>query len=199
MKYYHDHAAEYIESTIHADMSAAYDMVEKYLKPNASVLDVGFGSARDMLYFSRRGYDVEGIDIEEEFVNHAEMLNLKAYLADALSFKSEKKYDLIWCCASLLHLPREKLAPTIRHLCSLLKNDGILFLSMKYSSREDGYDEKERYFTYIHEKDVTSFPSRIVERKITSDFTRDDVKWINMIIRNPQMKYDADKAANSCI
>ena len=51
MKYYKEHYQEYIESTITNDVKDNYQMVEKYLHKGDRILDVGFGSARDMLYF----------------------------------------------------------------------------------------------------------------------------------------------------
>ena len=40
---------------------------EKYLPKKALILDIGFGSGRDMIYFKSIGYEVEGIDTSLEF------------------------------------------------------------------------------------------------------------------------------------
>ena len=49
--YYDINAKEYIESTINCDMSLHYQKFLKYLPKTGKILDVGFGSGRDMIYF----------------------------------------------------------------------------------------------------------------------------------------------------
>jgi 2-polyprenyl-3-methyl-5-hydroxy-6-metoxy-1,4-benzoquinol methylase len=183
LKYYSEHAEEYIESTLHTDMRTAYGMVEKYIGEGASILDVGFGSGRDMIYFSSKGYDVEGIDMEERFVTHALKQNLVVHLGDAMTYQTSKKYDLVWCCACLLHLQRAEIKEAIDNLYSLLKTKGIFFISMKYSSKEDGYDDQGRFFTYFSKKDIDGFPYPIEEIALTKDAKREDLEWVNLIIK----------------
>lgn len=182
MKYYHDHSDEYIGSTFDCSMDREHDFVLPFLKKGARILDVGFGSGRDMVFFGKLGFEVSGIDAEEGFVRRARSLGLDVTEADVRSFVTDKRYDLVWCSASLLHLKRDELLPTVSRLRGFLKEDGILYLSLKYTEREDGYDEKGRYFTYFHERDLESFPFRILKLQYTDDPTRDYFKWIEMIL-----------------
>ena len=57
MKYYSDNSKQYIDSTINCDMAEQYNLFLKYFS-GKSILDVGFGSARDMLHFQSLGYIV---------------------------------------------------------------------------------------------------------------------------------------------
>ena len=67
--YYTKNAKAYEEETRNADRSSVYSFLRPYLpKGKLSVLDVGFGSGRDRLYFKSLGYDVEGIDTSLPFV-----------------------------------------------------------------------------------------------------------------------------------
>ena len=52
--YYKVNKDEFINSTINCDMSFHYNMFEKYLNIGDSVLEVGFGSGRDYVYFSKK-------------------------------------------------------------------------------------------------------------------------------------------------
>ena len=153
-EFYQKNASSYIEETITSDLSHEYDLVLPYLIKGAEILDVGFGSSRDMLFFQRQGYRVEGFDLSTEFVLHAKELGLPVWKEDVRTFSSSKRYDLIWCCCSLLHLTRDELGKVIPNLLSHLKKEGILFLSMKVSEREDGEDLKGRYITYLHKEDL---------------------------------------------
>ena len=75
--YYTKNAKAYEEETRNADRSSVYSFLRPYLpKGKLSVLDVGFGSGRDRLYFKSLGYDVEGIDTSLPFVIDAKKKDL---------------------------------------------------------------------------------------------------------------------------
>lgn len=179
--YYKEHSQEYINQTIDANMKEQYVFFEKYLKPKAKILDVGFGSARDMLYFKNKGYDVYGFDLEEEFVKHALTLNLNVKQGDILTFKSNIKFDAIWACASLLHLKSEELLKGIDNLLSCLSDEGIMYLSFKYGDFEGNIEG--RYFTYLNEIKLTKLGLNVIESKITNDVNNRNNKWLNIIIK----------------
>lgn len=183
MSYYGDHIQEYIDSTINSDMAASYAMFEPYVPNGGSILDVGFGSARDMLHFDRRGYEVFGIDAEQGFVEHALSLGLSAKRCDLLEFATERRFDGIWACASLLHLEPEEFPKAINRLLSFLKPNGILFISMKKGQGET-VDEKGRRILFANEESFAKYnPQEILE---TYEKGR-GVHWINVVIKNGKM------------
>ena len=179
MSYYSEHAQEYIDSTFGADMSEAYAMFEPYLPKGGSVLDVGFGSARDMLYFSKRGYEVHGIDPEIAFVGHAKSLGLEAEVGDVLTYKTDKRYDGIWACASLLHPKADQLRDAIGKLLYILKDKGVLFISMKEGNSEY-IDDKGRPMLLVGEEIFSGY--NIASMKRTYEEGR-GITWINVAIR----------------
>ncbi len=190
MNYYEEHAEEYVASTIDANMTAAYGMVRKYLPHNGYVLDVGFGSARDMIFFQKEGYQVTGIDNCTAFVSHAKKRGLDVKCIDILSYHTKRKYDLIWCCASFLHLRKEDILPAVLKYLSFLKKDGVLFLSMKYANKNDGCDENGRYFTYFNDQDIESLKPYTKEVVFEKDATRNNLMWVSLVLRNNVNKED---------
>ena len=52
MNYYSKNYKECINKTKNVDMKEYYNVFEMYLKPNSKILDIGFGSGRDSLYFN---------------------------------------------------------------------------------------------------------------------------------------------------
>ena len=173
--YYSEHYNEYIDSTMHTDMSHIYAIFEPLLK-GKRILDVGFGSGRDMLYFKSKGYEVMGIDPEPVFVKHAKELGLNAVVGDALSFVSDHKFDGIWACASLLHLSKDEMAKAIHHLKTLLNDQGVLFVSLKEGDDET-IDEKGRVMTYVSKEFLEGLGLQILS--ITNDPMGRDIHWIN--------------------
>ena len=179
MSYYSEHATEYIEYTIGADMSAAYSMFEPPLPKGGSVLDVGFGSARDMLHFRDTGFEVYGIDVERSFVDHAKSLGLEAEVGDVLTYETEKRFDGIWACASLLHLKANQLCAAIDRLLYILKDRGVLFISMKEGDSEY-VDEKGRHMRLVGEDAFAGY--NVEATKKTLEEGR-GIVWINVVIR----------------
>ncbi|WP_052435371.1 methyltransferase domain-containing protein [Sulfurospirillum cavolei] len=51
-----------------ADMTSTYKCIEKYLHSNYKVLDIGFGSGRDIKYFNSKKIEIYGIDASKEFI-----------------------------------------------------------------------------------------------------------------------------------
>ena len=175
--YYSKHSSEYIAATIDADMSETYALFEPLLK-GKKILDVGFGSGRDMLYFRSKGYEVYGIDNEPSFVEHAKALGLQVCLEDVLTFQTEERFDGIWANASLLHLSKKRMADAIDRLKGLLKKGGVLFVSLKEGDGET-IDEKGRAMTYINKEYLEDLGFRILS--ITGDALGREVRWVNAV------------------
>lgn len=186
MNYYNEHAKEYIESTKDCDMQMQYDMFLKYLDKGSYILDVGFGSGRDMLYFNSLGYKTKGIDITEKFVENGKSLNLDVEELNVYDLNDKKQYDGIWACASLLHC--EDLEKALNRCYNALKENGIMYASFKYGDFKG--IRNERYFIYLNEISIQEIISKtkfsLIEASITGDVRegRADEKWVNVILKS---------------
>ena len=188
VNYYDLNAKDYIDSTINCDMQFHYKKFLKYLPKTGKILDVGFGSGRDMIYFNSLGYEVDGIDISVEFVNNMKSQGFNVRLESASEINYDNEYDGIWACASLLHIKREELEQTIIKCVNALKKNGIFYCSFKYGNKEIVKDN--RYFNYINEdiikEIVGKYNLHIVELYTTNDvrIDRNNELWLNVIIQN---------------
>lgn len=186
--YYDINAIEYIKCTINCDMSFHYQKFLKYLPKTGKILDVGFGSGRDMIYFKSLGYDVEGIDTSVEFVKNMKEQGFSVKLQSAYEIDDNNKYDGIWACASLLHIRREQLEITIMKCINALKENGVFYCSFKYGDKE--IEKDGRYFNYINEEIIKFIIDEnklyLAESYITNDVRADKNNeiWINVIIQN---------------
>lgn len=150
MSYYSKHAKEYIDSTINVDMRDYYSIFLCYIESSSKILDVGFGSGRDSLYFKNKGYIVTSIDPIKAFCDNASILglkNVKQMSVEDITYENE--FDGIWAFASLLHLESNKLVSVFSKCHKALKDNGVMYVSFKYGDFE-GYIQ-ERYFTYLKE------------------------------------------------
>ena len=182
MSYYDDNAREYIDKTINCDMRAQYSMLLKYVK-KGTLLDVGFGSGRDMLYFKSKGFEVFGIDPTLAFCNHARSLDLNVEQSTIENYNTNKKFDVIWVCASLLHC--KDLNSAFKKCYDLLKQNGIMYVSLKVGEGEENIDN--RYFHYVSHDSLSSIiyknNFKVLKECITEDsLSNRNVDWINCIL-----------------
>lgn len=113
--YYEENATKYIESTISCDMSSLYSFFEKYIHRNGTILDLGFGSGRDSLHFRKQGYEIYGVDPSLSFCKHLDEIGFThVYHLKAQDINFREKFDGIWACTSLLHIPSSKLNPVFK-------------------------------------------------------------------------------------
>ena len=137
MNYYNKHASEYINNTKDVDMKEYYEVFESYLKANSKILDVGFGSGRESLYFKNKGYIVYSIDPIKEFCEYGKSIGLDNVIQMSIEdINYNNEFDGIWACASLLHLKSNKLVEVFNKCNKALKDNGIMFISIKYGDFE---------------------------------------------------------------
>lgn len=128
-----------------------------YLKPPGSILDVGCGSGKETAFFVQQGFQVIGIDLSQSLLKQAQLLHpeldLKLMDMRQLDFANQI-FDGVWANASVLHLDRSDVLPTIREFYRVLKPHGICYVMVKVGQGEEIKKDKKsqgkaRFFTYF--------------------------------------------------
>ena len=193
IEYYNKNVELFVSSTKDVEFNKMQNMLLKYLKKGDYILDLGCGSGRDSKAFLEKGFKVVSVDGSEKLCNIASSyIGQEVIFTTFQKFKSDIKFNGIWACASLLHLPYKDLKEVIKNLRNNLKEEGYFYLSFKYGEFEG--ERNGRYFTNMTEKkfrnlikDILEY--EIVEEKITSDARkgREEEKWLNIILK--KVKY----------
>jgi len=189
LKYYDQNADIFIADTMGIDITETRSRFTACLPDHAYVLDFGCGSGRDTKAFLNMGFLVDATDGSEEMcVRASEYTGIRVKKMLFQELDAYEKYDGIWACASILHLPREELADVIRKMEKALKTGGVLYTSFKYGNTEG--IKNGRYFTYFTEESLNEFwedasSLQIFDRWITQDVRPDrkEEKWINLLAR----------------
>lgn len=187
--YYNQNASDFMAETVKVNFEETQKMFLRYLPKNALILDFGCGSGRDTKYFLEHGYRVEATDGSLEICKAATKISgipVKQMLFQELNEK--QKYDGIWACASILHLPKNILLIVLQKMCDAIKDHGTIYTSFKYGCCER--EKNGRYFTDFTEETFEKFmrqkPGLKIEKTwITSDVRaeRGDERWLNIILR----------------
>lgn len=189
LTYYNQNAAQFYNGTVSVDFTATRQRFLSCLPNPAVILDFGCGSGRDTKAFLDQGYQVEAIDGSEELCKLATQytgIQVRHMLFQGLSGK--EKYDGIWACSSILHLPKDDLADVMRKMTTALKPNGIIYTSFKYGTFSG--ERNGRYFTDMTEAAFADFISNIEALQVEEQWISSDVRpgrgeerWLNLILR----------------
>lgn len=115
-------------------------LLNKYLKQNQKILDIGCGAGTVDFFLASKGHRVLGIDISENALRTAR-INAKRFKLEKkarfklLNFPQEfpaGKYDFIICSEVMEHLPNDKKA--VATITKLLKKEGLIFITTPSSA-----------------------------------------------------------------
>ena len=189
IEYYNQRSEQFTSTTVDLEFSDIQDRFLKYLPEGSLILDYGCGAGRDSRYFIQKGYSVEAIDGSAEMVRIASKtagIPVKQMLFGDL--EETEKYDGIWACASILHVPFAQMADIYNRMYRALKENGILYVSYKYGDFEGL--RNSRYFTDFTEEKFADFLKTVpaltvLEQWVSGDARpgRSEEKWLNVILR----------------
>ena len=97
------------------------------------------------------------------------------------------RYDGIWACASILHLPLDELVNVLKKMARALKKNGVIYTSFKYGDK-DSY-QGDRYYTNMTENRIKDLMMKMPELRILKEWISMDVrpdkseeKWLNLFL-----------------
>ena len=176
------------DATFALSFTEIRDRFVKLLPDKGKIMDLGCGSGRDTLYFSRKGLIVTPVDASRILCDiTTKHTGIKAKRMMFEDLNEVKKYDGIWAYASVEHLPYEQLVDVLKKVHRALKEQGILYISFKYGLFEgvrngrhcmDMNENKfERLIHRIHGLEV-------IEMSVTSDIRQGKQQpWMNVFLR----------------
>ena len=189
LKYYNENAQSFASGTVSVKFTEVQDKFLEKLNPDAYILDFGCGAGRDTKYFLSRGYQVDAVDGSEQLCRIAsEYTGIKVRQMLFQELDEKEKYDGIWACASILHLPKKQLREVLKNMYAALKSKGWSYTSFKYGEFEG--ERNGRHFTdftigtfkdFIHDMQGL----KIEEHWITGDVRpgRGEEKWLNLLLQ----------------
>ncbi len=188
LDYYNRNASAFVKETVCAELKETQDKFLKALN-GKKILDFGCGSGRDTKYFIESGFDVTAIDGSIELCKSAsKYTGIKVSHMLFQELDEVDKYDGIWACSSILHLPKKELKDVFARMADALTSNGIIYTSFKYGDFEG--IRNGRFFTDFTLEIFSDFIKDIEEIEIkdcwvTGDVRpgREDERWLNLILR----------------
>jgi len=134
--FYEDNHQHYFDSTVGIDPAAFLEPLAKLLKPQATILDIGCGSGRDLLWFARRGFHPTGFEQSPSLANLARKhSNCPVMEGDFSCFNfSDLQFSALVFVGSLVHVSQEALPAILASTCQALNPGGLLLITLKEGS-----------------------------------------------------------------
>lgn len=186
--YYTQHAEAYAHTTRAVDMAPLYARFLPHVPSGGLILEAGCGSGRDALAFLQRGYAVEAFDASPELAQLASQhAGIPVKVMRFQELDDTARFDAIWACASLLHVPQREQPGAWRRLWRALKPGGVVYASYKLGQAER-VDESGRAFTDANEDRLSEWLNPLqgivrVETWLTADQRHEQSQtWLNALV-----------------
>ena len=186
--FYEKHHRTYFNTTVNIDPSCFLEALAKRLRPGATVLDIGCGSGRDLLWFSEQGFHPTGFEQSTSLAALArEHSGCDVIVGDFLTFDfSALNYDAVVLIGSLVHVEKDILPKILVEIVQALKENGLMYVSLK--ARQGRCNQADgRIFVLWSPKELE--PIFLGSGLNVEDFfisqskkTRSD-QWLNFLLR----------------
>jgi len=187
--FYRKNAEKYIVSSKIMRMTGQYDFFEKFLPRRFRVLDAGFGSGRDTLYFLGLGCETFAVDVIPEFFDNLSSIGVKnVYCMDVLETPYEHFFDAIWANDFLSMFRLDEYSKVFDRFYDLLADKGYVYISIRSSIKTfmngDTYglsffEDKEEIAKYIEPK----FEVMAMEEFIPENAPLENNIWYQYVLR----------------
>ncbi len=154
-----------------------------------TILDLGCGHGRDCKYFEDKDFNVVGIDLSNEMLKKAKNVCKKSLILNMDIRDISKvpwKFDGVWCCAVLHHIPKEYIDNLLLSIHRIVNDSGVVFLTYKIDSKGYLYRNDLGVSKYYELHDVDDVVKKLesLHFSIINKFIeKKEYKWINIYAR----------------
>jgi hypothetical protein len=183
--FYNKHAVEYA-----ADEGGPNPRLFGFLdrcRPAGKVLELGTGGGVDAETIIARGFDLDATDGSDQLAAIASRRigrTVRTMLFDEL--EALERYDGVYACASLTHVPRDALPGVVSRVYRSLTRGGVVWASFKAGAAE-GDDDLGRHYNYMARDELIGVWERAArwseittETWLGSGYDRRATRWVSV-------------------
>ena len=186
--YYNQNYKELIERYNYATLVSLHKLFNTHIQKSHKVLDIGFGSGRDLQYIRSLGAECWGVDSTQGFVDE---LAKDGYFKERLfcaklpilGLKFDVKFDVVVCIAVIMHLTKDEIKTWVEDVKSYLAIGGKVMVSYFATPRE----KDDRFFedlrnNVVHEIFLDA-GFRLVDEIVSFDGLNREITWRNEVYK----------------
>jgi len=186
--FYEKNHQQYFDSTVGIDPTAFLEPLARLLEPQATMLDIGCGSGRDLRWLAKRGFHPTGFEKAPNLARLArEYSECPVIEGDFCRYDFLKlQFSALIFVGSLVHLPKKELPVILKSTCRALVPNGLVLMTIKEgdgtSSTPDG-----RVFTLWSRADIEKIFNadnlHILDFSRQISKLRSDDTWLGYVLR----------------
>ena len=186
INYYEKNWDKLVTRYENANLANIHNLLLKYSKKDDYILELGFGSGRELNFLYNQGYkNLYGIDASSNFVEFVQKRfnnsNFTHSILPKINIKGE--FNLIYSIAVVMHLPYSTYKELVSNIANKLAKNGKILFSFSLGSRDD----KERNFYEVNEPLLEElFDQKGIikeEELISKDSLNREIRWKNLIYK----------------
>ncbi len=188
LNYYNENHKALIETYNSATLTPLNNLFNKHIKNGDKVLDIGFGSGRDLQYIKTLGAECWGVDASQKFVDHLQKdsyFNNRLFCAKLpmLELEFDIKFNVIVCIAVVMHLTKEELKEWVEDIKNYLAIGGKVIVSYSATPRE----ADERFFEDLRGTVVNQIfldaGFSLIDEISSNDGLNRGIEWRNQVYK----------------
>jgi len=158
------------------------------LEPKATILDIGCGSGRDLLWFARQGFRPTGFEQSPSLASLARKhANCPVIEGDFICYNfSDLQFSALVFVGSLVHVSQEAFPSILTSTCQALIPGGMLLITMK-EGNGTFFAGDGRVFTLWSRQDIEKIfvasKLRILDFSRQKSKLRPDDIWLGYVLR----------------
>lgn len=169
-------AAEAFATDWHAQPAPSdlHALVRHFFLPGLTA-DIGCGSGREVAWLCAQNYPAIGYDASEALLAEARKrypgLSFRSAALPELKGVPQSEFDNVICETVIMHLPSDLVPASARALMSILKPNGILYLSWRVTDGADQRDVHGRLYSAfgkMHVVDALASGEILLDEEVTS-------------------------------
>jgi len=165
------------------------DIFMKMIEKGGKVLDLGCGTGAASRELLKNGFAPYPVDASLEMIRVAEAsLKIKPRKKSFDEIDEHDFYHAIWANFSLLHIKKNQFSDILKRLFFSLKEEGILFFSLKRGVGE-GRDKLGRFYSYYEKSEVekiiekASFRTKKYSEGVSIGLAGDKESWMGFFCK----------------
>lgn len=151
-----------------------HDLIRRFFH-RGSTADIGCGSGREVGWLNAHGYPAGGYDASQGLLAEARRrypdFKFGYAVLPQLEGVARGAFDNVLCETVIMHLSPDEIAAAVRALVSLLKPDGVLYLSWRVTRDADQRDNSGRLYAAFdpaHVRDALRGMTLLLDEEVVS-------------------------------